>query len=108
MPDSAIAKIFKGLPKKYVGANIKKPTTFYFSLDDDEKWTVTMGAGKCEVKAQKSESADCFFKGSKQMFLDVWDGKYTPSAKDFLMGTIKSNNPMMLKEFIAAFKASGK
>ena len=37
--------------------------------------------------------ADCFFKASKQMFLDVWNGKYTPSAKDFLMGSIKSNNP---------------
>ena len=38
------------------------------------------------------------------MFLDVWSGKYTPSAKDFLMGSIKSNNPMLLKEFVAAFK----
>ena len=106
MPDSEIAKIFKGLPKKYVGANIKKATTFYFSLDDDEKWTVSMSGGKCEVKPQKTDSADCFFKGSKQMFLDVWNGKYTPSAKDFLMGTIKSNNPMMLKDFVAAFKSS--
>ena len=38
------------------------------------------------------------------MFLDVWNGKYTPSATDFLMGRIKSNNPMLLKEFVAAFK----
>jgi hypothetical protein len=39
------------------------------------------------------------------MFLDVWSGKYTPSAKDFIMGSIKSNNPMLLKEFVGAFKA---
>jgi hypothetical protein len=38
------------------------------------------------------------------MFLDVWNGDYTPSAKDFLLGTIKSNNPMLLKEFVAAFR----
>ena len=38
------------------------------------------------------------------MFLQVWGGKYTPSAKDFLMGTIKSNNPLLLKDFIAAFR----
>ena len=38
------------------------------------------------------------------MFLEVWNGKHTPSAKDFLTGAIKSNNPMLLKEFVAAFK----
>ena len=104
MPDSEIAKLFKGLPKKYVGSNIKKPTTFYFSLDDDEKWSVAMEPGKCSARAEKTENADCFFKGSKQMFLDVWNGKYTPTAMDFLTGKIKSNNPKMLKEFVAAFQ----
>lgn len=104
MPDSEVAKIFKGLAKKYVGANVKKPTTFYFSLDEDEKWTVRMEPGKCSALAEKSDAADCFFKGSKQMFLDVWSGNYTPTAMDFLTGKIKSNNPTMLKEFVAAFQ----
>jgi len=102
--DSEVAKIFKGLPKRYVGANIKKPTTFYFSLDDDEKWTVALEPGKCTVTPEKTENADCFFKASKQMFLDVWNGKHVPSAKDFLTGAIKSNNPLLLKDFVAAFK----
>ena len=104
MPDAAVAKIFKGLPKKYVGKNIKGPTSFYFSLDDDEKWTVTMSPGKCAVKAHKTENADCFFKGSTEMFLAVWNGKYTPTAMDFLTGKIKSNKPAMLREFVAAFQ----
>ena len=105
MPDSEVAKIFKGLKKRYVGANIKKPTTFYFSLDDDEKWTVAMApGGKCSVSPEKTENADCFFKASKQMFLDVWNGKYTPSVMDFMTGKIKSNNPTMLKDFVAAFQ----
>jgi hypothetical protein len=34
----------------------------------------------------------------------VWSGKYVPSIKDFMMGTIKSNNPLLLKDFVAAFK----
>ena len=38
------------------------------------------------------------------MFLDVWNGEHTPRAKDFLTGTIKSNNPMLLKEFVKAFQ----
>ena len=106
MPDSEIAKIFKGLSKRYVGSNIKKPTTFYFSLDEDEKWTVALEPGKCTVKPEKSENADCFFKASKQMFLDVWSGKSTPTVMDFMTGKIKSNNPMMLKDFVAAFQAA--
>lgn len=108
MTDSEVAKIFKGLKKRYVGSNIRKPTTFYFSLDDDEKWTVAMAPGKCSVKAEKTENADCFFKASKQMFLDVWGGSYTPTAMDFLMGKIKSNNPTMLKDFVAAFQKAAK
>lgn len=100
---SEISKIFQGLPKKFQKGSVETPRTFYFSLDDDEKWSVTLSKDKCEVKEGKTDNADCFFKGSKQMFLDVWNGKYTPSVMDFMKGTIKSNNPVLLKEFIAAF-----
>jgi putative sterol carrier protein len=102
---SEVAKVFQKLPTMYRKDAVKKPRTFYFSLDDDEKWTVSLTKDACVVKAGKPDAdADCFFKASKQMFLDVWTGKYTPSAKDFLMGSIKSNNPMLLKEFVGAFK----
>ena len=105
MPASEIAKIFQGLPKRFQKGGVTKPRTFYFSLDDDEKWTVVLDKDKCTVKAGKpAEDADCFFKSTKQMFLDVWSGKYVPSIKDFMMGTIKSNNPLLLKDFVAAFK----
>ena len=103
-PTSEVAKVFESLPKMFQKGKVGKPRTFYFSLDDDEKWTVSLGMEKCEVRAGKTEDADCFFKASRQMFLDVWNARYTPSAKDFLMGAIKSNNPLLLKEFIAAFR----
>ena len=102
---SEIGDIFLGLQKMFQKDNVKTARTFYFSLDDDEKWTISLSPDKCEVKAGKPAlDADCFFKASKEMFLQVWGGKYTPSAKDFLMGTIKSNNPLLLKDFIAAFR----
>ncbi len=107
MAASEIGKVFESLPKKFQKGNVKTARTFYFSLDEDEKWTVVLAPDRCEVKAGKPNGdADCFFKASKQMFLDVWSGKYTPSAKDFLMGTIKSNNPLLLKDFVAAFRKS--
>ena len=102
---SEIAAVFQALPKKFRKENVKAPRTFYFSFDDEEKWTVALSKEKCEVTAGKPEKdADCFFKSSAKMFLDVWAGKHKPSAKDFLTGAIKSNNPLLLKEFVDAFR----
>jgi putative sterol carrier protein len=102
---SEVEKVFKALPRMFQKGRIQQPRTFYFSLGDDEKWTVALSKDRCQVSTGKpDEDADCFFKASSEMFMDVWNGTYTPSAKDFLLGAIKSNNPMMLKEFIGAFK----
>ena len=106
---SEVAKVFEKLPSMFKTGAVKTSRTYYFSLDDDEKWTVSLDKDGCEVtKGKPDGDADCFFKSSKQMFLDVWNRKYTPSAKDFIMGSIKSNNPMLLKEFVSAFEHGGK
>lgn len=104
MAKSDVAKMFESLPKMFVKGSVKEKKTFYFSLDEVEKWTVTLSPEKCEVSSGKADDADCFFKSTSQMFLDVWSGKYKPGAMDFMSGKIKSNNPMMLKDFVAAFK----
>ena len=101
---SEVAKVFGTLPTLFRKGAVKTPRTFYFSLDEDEKWTVALSPEQCEVREGKTENADCFFKASAQMFLDVWNGKHTPGVKDFMTGAIKSNNPMLLREFIEAFK----
>ena len=102
---SEIGDVFKGLSKRFNKANVKAARTFYFSLGDDEKWTVALTPEKCTVSEGKPDKdADCFFKASEEMFLNVWNGKHTPGPSDFPMGRIKSNNPMLLKEFVEAFK----
>lgn len=102
---SEVAKVFETLPRLFNKNNVTTPRTYYFSLGEDEKWTVELRKDKCVVTPGKpDQDADCFFKASTEMFLEVWNGRYTPSAKDFLMGSIKSNNPLLLKDFIAAFK----
>ena len=103
---SEIARIFKGLPKRFHKAKVKKARSYYFSLGDDEKWTVHLGREKCTVEPGKNEDADCFFKSSAELFLAVWKGKHQLGATDFLTGKVKSNNPMLLKEFVAAFEKS--
>ena len=103
---SEIAKVFKGLPKRFNKGGVKAARSYYFSLGDSEKWTVHIGQDKCTVKKGKNEDADCFFKSSAELFLDVWSGKHKLGATDFLMGRVKSNNPVLLKEFVAAFQKS--
>jgi putative sterol carrier protein len=100
---SEVARIFERLPKHFRKGSVAKERTYYFSLDE-EKWTVRLSKDACTVKPEKTEDADCFFKASKEMFLDVWNGRHTPSVTDFVTGAIKSNNPLLLKEFVAAFQ----
>ena len=101
---SEVAKIFKGLCKRFNTANVTAERSYYFSLGEDEKWTVRLTREKCEVKKGKNEEADCFFKGPAELFLDVWNGRHELGAMDFLSGKVKSNNPVLLKDFVKAFQ----
>jgi len=103
---SEIARVFKGLPKRFNKKNVKTERSYYFSLGDDEKWTVHVRKSKCTVEKGNHGEADCFFKGPAELFLDVWNGEHKLGPTDFLTGRVKSNNPMLLKEFVAAFQKS--
>ena len=100
---SEIAKVFKGLPKRFNKAGVTAARSYYFSLGDDEKWTVRVGKDKCTVEKGQNEDADCFFKAPAELFLKVWNGTHKLGPTDFLTGRVKSNNPVLLKEFVAAF-----
>ena len=107
MSASEIAEVFAQLPRLYkLGKKAEIRRVFYFSLGEDEKWTVTLDPDQCRVQPGKAAEADCVVKTSPQMFLNVWNGRHTPSPMDFLTGAIQSNDPMMLKEFAAAFGKS--
>jgi len=101
---SEVEAIFKGLCKRFNGANVTAERTYYFSLGEDEKWTVRLTKDKCQVGKGKNDEADCFFKGPAELFLDVWNGKHQLGPMDFLSGKVKSNNPMLLKDFVRAFQ----
>ena len=101
---SEVGAIFKGLCKRFNKANVKAERSYYFSLGDDEKWTVRITRDKCDVRKGKNEEADCFFKGPAELFLDVWNGEHDLGPMDFLTGKVKSNNPLLLKDFVRAFQ----
>ncbi len=101
---SEVEAIFKGLGKRFNKANVTAERSYYFSLGEDEKWTVRLTKEKCEVRKGKNDEADCFFKGPAELFLDVWNGRHQLGPMDFLSGKVKSNNPVLLKDFVKAFQ----
>ena len=101
---SEVEAIFKGLCKRFNKANVTAERSYYFSLGEDEKWTVRLTKDRCEVRKGQNEEADCFFKGPAELFLDVWNGRHQLGPMDFLSGKVKSNNPLLLKDFVKAFQ----
>ena len=55
---SEIAKVFKGLPKRFNKANVKAERSYYFSLGDDEKWTVHVLKDKCDARTRLDADRD--------------------------------------------------
>lgn len=98
-----IDEIFSKMPEAFVAGVVKAPTSFYFSLGDTKK-TVTIEPASCTVEDGKTvDAADCVCKTSEDFFLRIWNEDYRPGLKDFLTGTIKSNDPDKLKLFLACF-----
>lgn len=95
--------IFKTLQDNYQKGVFSVPTTFYFSVDDIKK-TLTLDSDGCNIKDGKTvEEADCVCKTSGEMFNRIWNEGYRPGIMDFMGGSIKSNAPQLLQQFLSAF-----
>ena len=98
-----IETIFSGLEDSYSSGVIDEVTSFYFSIDDIKK-TVVLTPDACRVENGKTiEEVDCVCKTGSEFFLKIWNDGYRPGMGDFMSGKIKSNNPLTLKDFLAAF-----
>lgn len=98
-----IDSIFESLPQAFVAGAISQPTSFYFSLGESKKTVVVSGEG-CTVSAGRTvDDADCVCKTSPDFFIKIWEEGYRPGMKDFMAGTIKSNNPSGLQDFLRCF-----
>ncbi|BDD88302.1 hypothetical protein [Desulfofustis limnaeus] len=98
-----IEQIFATLPEQFRASAVKAPVSYYFSLDDIKK-TVVLSPDRCHVEHGRTiEAADCVCKTSTDFFLKIWEEDYRPGMGDFLTGKIKTNNPDLLKTFLAAF-----
>ncbi len=95
--------LFGTLPDTFVKSSTTKDMSFYFSLGDCKK-TVQLTSEGCTVSDGRIvDNADCVCKTSPEFFLKIWQDGYRPGMKDFMSGTIKSNNPSALQTFLACF-----
>jgi len=98
-----VEKIFADLPGIFKPEAVSSAVNYYFSLEDVKK-TVKLTPESCLVEDGKTvDNADCVCKTSQEFFQKIWDDGYRPGLKDFMSGTIKSNNPDKLKTFLSAF-----
>ncbi|MGE5127492.1 MAG: hypothetical protein ACM3PV_14465 [Betaproteobacteria bacterium] len=105
---SEIAKIFKGLCKRFNKENVRAERCYHFALGERERWTVAVRKDGCSVHEGPDEGADVFFEGPAELFLDVWNGRHALGPMDFLSGRVRSNQPLALKEFVRVFQSSAK
>lgn len=101
-----IDDIFGGLGEVFVPGALATPISYYFSLGETKK-TVELSAESCTVTdGKKLDNVDCVCKTSPEFFMKIWDEGYRPGMKDFMVGTIKSNNPTALQDFLRCFGKS--
>ena len=98
-----IEEIFATLAQSFVPKTLAQTKSYYFSLGDIKK-TVQLSSDTCLVSDGKTiDNADCVCKTSPEFFLRIWQDNYKPGMKDFMSGTIKSNNPSALQDFLRSF-----
>jgi long-chain acyl-CoA synthetase len=94
----ALTKAFEEFKARFKPGVIQQPTTFYFSLGDEEgqKWILKLAPESCEIDPGKTTNADVVLKTSEELFLKLITGKWTPGVMDFMRGKIKTNDPEKL------------
>ncbi|PNU20689.1 hypothetical protein C2E25_06510 [Geothermobacter hydrogeniphilus] len=100
-----IDQLFHDMEQQCDATKVAKETSYYFSVDEARK-TVFLSADGCRVVDGKAtETADCVCKTSYAFLARIWHESYVPGVKDFLSGSIRSNNPAALQDLL---KACGK
>ena len=96
-------ELFKTLPDSYIKGIFDVTTIFYFSVGDTKK-TLTLDSQGCHIRDGKPEvEADCSCATSPAIFNKIWNEGYRPGIMDFMSGKIKSDAPLLLKQFLLAF-----
>ncbi|MEC7986734.1 MAG: AMP-binding protein [Myxococcota bacterium] len=95
------------LRKNYDPDRIKKPLSWYFSLDGQNgaRYTISVDTEKIDIQDGKPTNgrADCVIKTTSGMLSRMILDAYVPAMSDFAAGKVKTNAPHLLFEFQKVF-----
>ena len=78
-------------------------TSFLFVISNN-KVAVTVDADSFSVtEGAPTEKIDCTCTISAEMFKKIWFEGYRPGFMEFINGTIKADQPLLLPQFLKAF-----
>lgn len=98
-----LKKVFASLKKKFKPGTVAATTTYYFSLGDAEKWSMTLGPKSFTATPEKIENADCVVKTTPELLAKMLTGAWKPGMMDFMSGKVKTSSPDKLKLMAKAF-----
>jgi long-chain acyl-CoA synthetase len=103
---SILPELFSELEGRFEKSAAKEKVTYYFSLGagPEGKWTVTVAPEGCQIENKKMDGkADCVMKTDVGMFRKIVRDHYIPQVSEFMDGTVKTNDPNLLTEFVRVF-----
>jgi long-chain acyl-CoA synthetase len=98
--------IFADLERRFQRDAVKEAANFYFTLGSgpEAKWTVQVSPDGCRIVNAKVDGLDCVvIKTDAKMFARIMRDHYAPDISEFLNGTIKTNQPELLAQFLSFF-----
>jgi hypothetical protein len=100
-----LGEVFAGLEKRFQPGFVDHETVYYLSLGDgpSHKWTITVAPTSCQIRAGKTDNADCVLKTSAALFIELISGRWKPGPMDFLAGKIKTNDIDLLRRLQQSF-----
>lgn len=95
---------FDTLPARLLADRVQRPLSWYFSLGDEARFTVTVSLDGAQVRRGRPEgAADCVVKTTPEMMRRIINDAYLPGPPEFLSGSIKTNEIPLFIEFARVF-----
>jgi long-chain acyl-CoA synthetase len=100
-----LGEAFAGLEQRFRPGAVDHETVYYLSLGDapSQKWSITITPTSCQIRAGKTDNADCVLKTSAALFVELISERWKPGPMDFLAGKIKTNDIDLLRRLQQSF-----
>jgi hypothetical protein len=99
-----VQEVFQYLQDRFQMNRLNRTLVFHF-LIEEESWTMQVSQENLKIESRSPlRDADCTLIISKEIFMNTFNRKYTPSMMDLVSGRIKCNRPELLLSLKQVFR----